>query len=797
MSLNEADTCRIYVTPKLQASGWEQAPHSITEQKYFTAGRVELQGHSSKRKEGKKADYLLRYTRDFSIAVVEAKAEGEAAGKGMQQAKDYAEILGLKFAYATNGHHIIEFDYVTGLEQEVSEFPNPEVLFARLSNSTSLDVKKTKKLLAPSHLLKFSPRYYQEIAINRAVMAILSGRRRLLLTMATGTGKTVVAFQICWKLWNSRWNREGAHRKPRILFLADRNILIDDPKDKTFVAFGDARHKIQGTALKSREMYFATYQAIARDNNRPGLYRDYSRDFFDLIVIDECHRGSSRTDSSWREILEYFKPAFQLGMTATPLRDDNRDTYDYFGNPLYTYSLFQGIDDGFLAPYRVHRVITQADADGWRPDKGMVDRYGREIPDEKYYTKDFERKVVLLARTKAIARHLSDYLKRTDRFDKTIVFCVDQPHADEMRRQLNNLNADLVQRYPNYVERVTSDEGNIGKGHLSDFQELETVSPVILTTSQLLTTGVDAPTCKNVVLARVVNSMSEFKQIIGRGTRMREDYGKTWFNIIDYTGSATTNFADPDFDGYPEAEDVTIIDDEGETIVNDENGDYVVRPDPPGAGEDDDGRATPLPSDSEPEPLPPPPPQRFYVDEGHIDIIGHIVYEMDADGKQLKVVQYTDYTKEQIRTLFTSMDALQDQWTDPVERAGIMDLLEERGVSYGKLTEITGRADADPLDLLCHLAFDAPLRTRKQRADYVRKNNPDFFDQYGDEARAILQALLGKYTEFGPSQLSIPSALEVAPISDHGNIIEIAGLFGGVLPMKTAFDQMQSLLYAH
>ncbi|CAA6819883.1 MAG: Type I restriction-modification system, restriction subunit R (EC [uncultured Thiotrichaceae bacterium] len=679
MSHNEADTCRIFVTPKLRSAGWEKLPHSITEQKYFTDGRVDLKGQAPKRLEGKKADYLLRYTRDFSIAVVEAKAESEEPGKGMQQAKEYAEILGLKFAYATNGHRILEFDYLTGLEREIFEYPTPDELFERLKTNTDLDEEKTEKLLTPSHLLKFPPRYYQEIAINRAIMAILLRKRRMLLTMATGTGKTVVAFQICWKLWNSRWNREGAHRKPRILFLADRNVLVDDPKDKTFAAFGDARHKMQGAALTSREMYFSTYQSIAKDSNRPGLYREFSKDFFDLIVIDECHRGSSRKDSSWREILEYFEPAYQLGMTATPLRDDNRDTYDYFGNPLYTYSLFQGIDDGFLAPYKVHRVITQADADGWRPDKGMVDRYGREIPDEKYHTKDFERKIVHLPRTKAIARHLGDYMKRTDRFAKTIVFCVDQSHADAMRRELNNLNADLVKRYPNYVERVTSDEGKIGKGHLSDFQELETFAPVILTTSQLLTTGVDAPTCKNVVLARVVNSMSEFKQIIGRGTRMREDYGKMWFNIIDYTGSATTNFADPDFDGYPEAEEVTTINDEGEAVANEDAASDSVDEEPAGYNAEDDA---PPAVDPKPDPEPPPQsPQKFYVDEGHIEIASHLIYEMDADGKQLKVVQYTDYTKEQIRTLFTSLDALQGQWTDPVERNSILEILEQRGLT--------------------------------------------------------------------------------------------------------------------
>ena len=370
--------------------------------------------------------------------------------------------------------------------------------------------------------------------------------------MATGTGKTLVAFQICWKLWNARWNRTGDYRRPKILYLADRNILVDDPKDKDFAPFGDARHKIEfGQAIKSREMYFSTYQAIAKDERRPGLYREYAPDFFDLIIVDECHRGSARDESNWREILEYFKPAFQLGMTATPLREDNRDTYRYFGNPIYTYSLRQGIEDGFLAPYRVHRVVTTYDATGWRPSQGELDRYGREIPDGEYHTPDFERVVALRARTEAVAHHLTDFLKKTDPFGKTIVFCVDQEHADEMRRALNNLNPDLVQKYPDYVCRITSEEGQIGRGHLSNFQELEKPTPVIVTTSKLLTTGVDVQTCKNIALVQVINSMTEFKQIIGRGTRVRDDYGKLFFSILDYTGSATRLFADPEFDGDP------------------------------------------------------------------------------------------------------------------------------------------------------------------------------------------------------------------------------------------------------
>ena len=795
MALNEADTCRIYVTPKLREAEWETHPHSLTEQYTFTDGRIQVTGNHVQRGDKKRSDYILRYNRDFPIAVVEAKPEDATVGQGMQQAKEYAEILGLKFAYSTNGHEILEFDFISGKESIIPTFPSPTDLFSRLNESEGLTDKSIETLLTPyHHVTGYVPRYYQQVAINRVVQAVLQKKSRILITMATGTGKTIVAFQICWKLWNARWNKKDEYRKPRILFLADRNVLVDDPKDKTFTPFGDARYKIEnGTITKSREIYFAIYQSIAKDERRPGLYKEFSPDFFDLIIVDECHRGSARDDSNWREILQYFTPAYQLGMTATPLRDDNRDTYRYFGNPIYTYSLRQGIDDGFLAPYRVHRVITDVDAAGWRPIKGELDRYGREIPDEEYQTKDFERVIALRSRTEAIARHLFEFMKRTDRFAKTIVFCVDQEHADEMRRALNNLNSDLVKKHPNYVARVTSEEGKIGKGHLSRFQELETTTPVILTTSQLLTTGVDAPTCKNIVLARVVNSMSEFKQIIGRGTRLREDYGKLWFNILDYTGSATQNFADPDFDGYPDFEEDIIIDTEGyeqtEENLTDETNEDGQGEEP---GEYQPGTSTAGPGEGGGNNE----PRKYYIDGGSIKIASHLVYELDAEGKQLRVVQYTDYTAKKVRTLFSSSDELRDQWADPIKREEVFLELEERGIHFAELSEASEQPDADPLDLLCHIAFNAPLRTRKQRADYVRKNQPDFFDQYETEAREILNALLDKYTEYGPKQFSIPDSLQVPPISEHGNFMEIANLFGGANQMKQAVDRLQQILYS-
>ena len=470
-------------------------------------------------------------------------------------------------------------------------------------------------------------------------------------------------------------------------------------------------------------------------------------------------------------------------MTATPLRDETRDTYRYFGNPIYEYSLRQGIDDGFLAPYRVHRVITEWDAAGWRPGKYDLDRYGRPIPDDEYQTKDFERVVALRARTQAIARHLTDFLEKTDRFAKTIVFCVDQEHASEMRAALSNLNSDLIAQHPDYVCRVTADEGDIGRGHLDRFQDVDTKVPAILTTSQLLTTGVDMPTCKNVVLARVVGSMTEFKQIIGRGTRVRDDYGKLWFNIIDYTGSATRLFADPAFDGDPVQLTEEELADTGQgTIIRETPASY------------------PASSDAEAGPHVVEPPvevrRKFYFHEGQVEVASHLVYELDPDGKQLRVVRYTDYAAEKVRTLCPTAPELRARWADPDQRSEIIRRLEERGVNFVDLADAAHQPEADPFDLLCHLAFNAPLRTRRERAQRLRESRQDFFARYGPEARQVLDELLEKYAEHGDAQFVLPDVLHVPPISRHGTVADIVKLFGGADQLRTAVTELQAQLYA-
>ena len=783
--ITEADTCRKYVLPLLRNAGW--IDDQISEQKTFTNGKVQIIGEIVRRGKQKRADYLLRYKQDMMLAVVEAKSAYKNPSDGLQQAMEYATFLDLKFAYSTNGYGIMEHDFMTGEESELQSFPSPSELWYRFNGKKTIEKDVEEKILSPmNHKDGKILRYYQEIAINRTVRSILNDKRRILLTMATGTGKTTVALQIIWKLWHSKWNERKESRKPRILYLSDRNILVDDPKDKDFAIFGDARWKIQREAIKSREIYFATYQAISKDSQRPGLYKEYSKDFFDLIVIDECHRGSARDESNWREILEYFASAYQIGMTATPLREDNADTYKYFGNQIYTYSLKQGIDDGFLAPFKVFRIIADVDATGWRPTTGQIDRYKREIPDEVYGTSDFDRTIVLKARLKEIAKNISNYLKRTDRFAKTIVFCVDMEHAAEMRMSLINENNDLVKQHPDYVARVVSEEKDVGLGHLDKFQDVESITPVILTTSKLLTTGVDMPMVKNIVIAKVINSMTDFKQTIGRGTRIRDDYGKYYFNILDYTGSAMQRFADPEFDGEPallteeEMNEVGEQIEESTRIVSqtETEGEQIMVEPVLITTNDSEGKI-----------------RKYYVDDVEVHIIGEVVYEIDGSGHQQRVIKYTDYTREKVCSMFTKAADLRSKWGIPEEREAIISSLKDRGIMLEDLMHATKMYDADRFDLLCHVAFNGPIRTRRERAENIRKGKKDFFEQYAPTARDILNAILDKYIEYGTEQFKIPDILKVSPIDKHGNVMEITKNFGNAENMRRAVNKLQQLLY--
>jgi type I restriction enzyme R subunit len=780
---SEADTCRKEVLPKLYESQWTN--ELILEQRTFTDGKIIVIGRKARRKKAKRFDYLLRYSQNFPIAIVEAKKKYKLAADGIQQAKEYAQILGLKFAYSTNGTEILEFDFITGLETKVSKYPTPTELWNRLNQAEPIKTEILEIFLKPFLPIPNKPeRYYQTIAINRAVKAVLEGKKRVLLTLATGTGKTTIAFQIIYKLWNNRWNTKGEHRRPKILFLADRSILVSDPHAKDFAVFGDARCLVPEEGLpSSREVYFSTYQSLAEDINRTGAFRKLPRDFFDLILIDECHRGSATDASNWRAVLDYFNTSVQIGLTATPLRDDNKDTYAYFENPLYIYSLKQGIEDGFLAPYLVHRVVTETDATGFRPEDGQLDDNGELIPEGIYTTPDFENTLSYLPRTKAVVMHLYNFMVKYGRFDKTIVFCVNQEHADQFRREISNLNTDLVQQYPDYVVRIVSEEGDIGKGHLGRFMDIDEPIPVIVTTSKLLSTGVDVPTCKNIVIFRTINSMTEFKQIVGRGTRVREDKEKLFFTILDYIGSATRNFADPDFDGEPPLITEDEIDGHGNIINGDES---TLDPTQVNNDWEDDDTGEPRGVNE--------PRQKYYISNGIVSIVAESVQILDVNGK-LRTVQFTQYAKEQITTMFPSMNDFRSKWNDLQERQHILDELENNGIFIEQLMEITKQQDVDPFDLLCFVAFDLKPFTRKQRADLLKKNKPDFFAHYSERAKDVLNLILEKYVDYGINQLR-PDIISVEPIAQQGNPIEIVNEFGGMDEFKKAISELQTLLYA-
>ena len=787
--ITEADTCRDYITPQLKESNWGVNDNLISEQHYFTKGRIVLNDDSAKRLKGKKADYILRYKSELPIAIVEAKALDEDAYDGVQQAKEYAEILGIKFAYSTNGKTIIEFDFIKGTEKEVESFPSPETLWKRYNDEAKLNEEDYDKFFERFENSKIDNlHYYQEIAINKTVENILNKKKRILLNLATGTGKTQIAFQICWKLWKNNWSKLNNGNKPKILFLADRSFLVDDPKDKTFDIFKDARFKIEnGDISLSREIYFSTYQAIAEDKNRPGLFKKFDRDFFDLIIIDECHRGSSSKDSTWRKILEYFQNSFQIGLTATPLRDENRDTYDYFGNPVYTYSLKQGIEDGFLAPYRVHRMITSYDAAGWRPSKGQLDKYGKIIPDEEYNTNDFERIISLRSRTELIAKTITKFIKKKDSFAKTIIFCVDQEHANQMRKELTNLNKEIVQEHPNYICRVTSDEGDLGKTRLAEFQDLENKIPVILTTSKLLSTGVDAPLVKNIVIARIISSLSEFKQIIGRGTRVRDDYDKYFFEIIDFTGSSTKQFADPDFNGEPIITREYEVKEEGEINIKKEVKDINQI-----SSESKNEISLINKENKNTNKI-----QKYYVDTGEVNIIDHLVYELDSDGNQLNVSKIIDYSKDKVRKLVNDLETLTNIWGNNEKRSELIDKLDNLGVNLINLkkSDKFRNNNYDLLDVLCNLAFEVPLITRNERKiKYKQKYFKDLKFE-SDKAKEIIDILLDKYVDYGLDEIIIPDIFKIDPFTKYGSTLDISNFFGGPDKLLSSVNKIKEDIY--
>ncbi|MDV3267143.1 EcoAI/FtnUII family type I restriction enzme subunit R [Mycobacterium avium] len=794
---SEADTCRNYVLPKLKDAGWTE--EQIIEQYRITDGRIVKVGSKHRRTAPLRADYVLEYEPGMPIGVVEAKREYSTPGKGMQQAKNYAQLLDVPFAYSTNGVSIVEDDRNAGIERaNLSTFPSPEMLWARYREWKGIkDDSAADGLLLPfNRSLRNAdgtvkePRYYQRTAINRTVEAILAGDKRLLLTMATGTGKTFVSMQIVWKLWNSQWVH-GRH--PRILYLADRNVLVDQPIEREFKpAFGAGEGspiwKLKGTAKSGREIYFGLYQQLADGGDEPtGMFRQFARDFFDLVIVDECHRGSARAESSWRKILDHFSPATQLGMTATPKRDETADTYAYFGGaPLFEYTLAQGIEDGFLAPYRVRRVVLSPDAHGWAPEQGQLDLFGKEIPPGLYTTPDFERVVSLLSRTEAAAKHLTNYLHATDRFAKTIVFCANQEHADQMRRALHNANSDLTPQHRDYVVRIVSDEQEIGQGHLSRFCDTEAQFPVIATTSEMLSTGVDAPTVRNIVLFRPVGSMALFKQMIGRGTRLFPDEDKLSFEIIDYSG-ASALFSDPEFDGPPEHVIEEAINDEGDVVE-----DVVVEEPEPSF------EPTPRPADVDvdldPEDLPAP-RAKFYVDDVEVIVTAEAVYELDPQTQQLRLVEYRDLVTETVRSLFPSANELRAKWASRVSRREVLDALAEHGIDADELADRAGLPDADPIDVLVHLAWNQPLATRTDRVRRVRKEYSDFFEAFQPAAREVLEYLLDKYAEYGISELESPGVLQVPPLSSLGTPVEIARRFGSPEEWRAAQTRLGELVY--
>ena len=761
--LNEADIRTKFITPAL-AKKWDLMTQ-IREEIFFTKGRVVVRGKTVKRGEAKKADYILYYKPNMPIAVIEAKDNNYPVGGGMQQALEYAQILDVPFAYSSNGDAFLEHDLKANKgtitrEIPLDQFPTPNELWARYRKESGLN--SSQEAVATQDYYDDgsgkSPRYYQLVAINRTVEAIAKGINRILLVMATGTGKTYTAFQIIWRLWKS-----GA--KKRILFLVDRNILADQTKTNDFKPFGKAMTKVTNrTVDKAFEIYLCLYQAVTGTDEDQDIYKQFSPDFFDLVIIDECHRGSAADDAAWRKILEYFSSATQIGLTATPRETKKISNIEYFGDPIYTYSLAQGIEDGFLAPFKVIRITFDKD-ENWRPYKGQSDKYGLPIEDREYNVKDFDKNLILEKRTEMVASKISEFLKATNRFHKSIVFCETIEHAERMRQALVNCNPDLSAANSKYVMRITGDNDE-GKAQLDNFIDPEKSHPVIATTSRLMSTGVDAQTCHLIVLERTISSMTEFKQIIGRGTRINEDYDKLFFTIMDFRG-ATALFADPDFNGPP----IQI---------------YEPGPDEPPVPPEGGGEIT--------DPPPPPPPvgvTKYFVNNVSVQVSKEQVQYLNEKG-ELITESLKDFTKDSAKKTFKSLDGFLATWTQAEKKQVILEELAKQGVFLDELAEEVGR-DYDPFDLICHVAFNQPPLTRRERADRVKKKNS--FAKYGDQARAVLEALLQKYAETGIINVESMEILKVDPFTRFGTPIQIVKLFGDKRGYERAVRELGDALY--
>ncbi|CAI8887888.1 EcoAI/FtnUII family type I restriction enzme subunit R [Pseudomonas zeae] len=779
-SLSERDICTKFIAPAIQLAGWDIQKH-VREEVSFTKGRILVRGKLHSRGESRRADFILYHQANLPIAVIEAKDNNHSIGSGIQQALDYAEALDVPFVFSSNGDGFLFHDRSnTGTQIEtilnLDEFPSPDELWQRYCQWKGLKGEARKKVESPYYDDGSGrmPRYYQTNAINRTVEAIVKGQSRLLLVMATGTGKTYTAFQIIWRLWKSK-------QKKRILFLADRNILVDQTKNNDFKPFGQAMTKVTKRQIDtSYEIYLSLYQAVTGTEEEMNVYKQFSPDFFDLIVIDECHRGSAAEDSAWREILDYFSNATHLGLTATPKETKEVSSINYFGEPVYTYTLKQGIEDGFLAPYKVVRIDFDKDLQGWRPPKGMLDKNGELIEDRIYNLRDMDRTLVIEPRTQMVAQKVTDLLKATDPFQKTIIFCDDINHAERMRQALVNLNPERIAENRKYVMRITGDDQE-GKAELDNFINPEERYPVIATTSKLMTTGVDAQTCKLIVLDQHIKSMTEFKQIIGRGTRINEDFGKFWFTIMDFK-KATELFADSTFDGdpvviyAPEGDESPVPPDE---LLTDEDGTTTNADDLEFTGDDEVKKRI-----------------KYVIDNTPIFVIAERVQYYGPDGR-LITESLHDYTRACIHKQFVSLDDFLRRWNDAEKKKIIIEEMAIQGVMWEALAEDVEKKQGktlDPFDLICHIAFDQPALSRKERAEQVKERN--YFGKYSGAARRVLEALLDKYADTGIEHIEDIKILQLDPFSKIGAPIELIKAFGGKAGYNKAIHDLEDELYA-